>query len=77
MSVQSNANNITLWPTFSINSGANIIMNPSQNVGIGTSAPNYKLDVNGSINATQLLINGSEIGSLNTLWLNNSSGISY
>ena len=31
------------------------------NVGIGTSTPGYKLDVNGTVNATEVLVNGSPI----------------
>ena len=36
-------------------------IDPSGNVGIGTTAPLFKLDVNGEINATGLRINGTPI----------------
>jgi microcystin-dependent protein len=42
----------------------------SGNVGIGTNSPGYKLDVNGTVNATNLLINGS-----NTSFLNPSGSV--
>ena len=32
------------------------------NVGIGTTAPAYKLDVNGAVNATSVLVNGVAVG---------------
>ncbi len=38
------------------------ILPTSGNVGVGTTAPAYKLDVNGAINATSVLINGVAVG---------------
>ena len=35
------------------------------NVGIGTTTPNYKLDVKGDVNAYNLKINGTAVGSGN------------
>jgi hypothetical protein len=45
------------------NSNSTAITTTTYNIGIGTNAPNslYKLDVNGTINATGLLINGSAL----------------
>ncbi len=79
-SVQANANNITFWPTFAVNSSSNILINPTGNVGINKTAPAYKLDVNGAINATQFLINGSPFSASNPFWLastTNSNNIYY
>lgn len=36
-------------------SSANVVINSSGNVGIGTTAPGYKLDVSGTINGTSVL----------------------
>lgn len=40
-----------------------ISVHPDGTVGIGMSNPQYALDVNGTINATQVLVNGSPISS--------------
>jgi len=73
MSIQWNAHNIELWPTVAINSPSNILINAGQNVGIGKTNPAYKLDVNGTVNATSFLINGNPLptlsGSGNTFYL--------
>jgi hypothetical protein len=46
------------------------------NVGVGTASPNHKLDVNGSINATSLYVNGSPfVGA--SQWTTSSSNIYY
>ena len=50
--------NSTSW----LKAGTNIILKVfSDFVGIGTSGPSSRLDVNGSVNATQYLINGTDI----------------
>ena len=38
-----------------------LILSPEGNVGIGTSAPAHKLDVDGTINAREVLINGQPL----------------
>ena len=43
-----------------------LAINSSGNVGIGTTTPAYKLDVNGTINATEILVNGSVVSSTYT-----------
>lgn len=42
-------------------SGVLMTIQDNGNIGIGTTGPNYKLDVNGEINATGLRINGTPI----------------
>src|SRR5712692_2612606 len=45
------------------------------NVGIGTATPGYKLDVNGTVNATGVNVNGSSITS--SQWTTSGSNINY
>ena len=42
---------------FRVNASTAMSINSSRNVGIGTSSPTYKLDVNGSTNSTSLYVN--------------------
>jgi hypothetical protein len=54
-------------------------VNSSGNIGIGTAAPAYKLDVSGEINATGLRINGTPIsaGGGASQWATGPSSIYY
>jgi hypothetical protein len=61
-----------------INSGGNFAILPSNNLGVGTSNPVYKLDVAGDINFTGTLRqNGSSIGSQFSQWITNGTTIYY
>ena len=39
-----------------------MVIDKSGNVGIGKDTPAYKLDINGAINATSVLVNGVAVG---------------
>lgn len=60
MSSTNSGNNIVFWPTLSINSTSNIIINPFQFVGIGTNSPQQALDVNGNIQSSASILAGSK-----------------
>jgi hypothetical protein len=47
----------------------------TSNVGIGMSDPKYKLDVAGTINASNILINGSIVTANNQQWITSSSNV--
>ncbi|MEL7220959.1 MAG: hypothetical protein AAGJ93_06540 [Bacteroidota bacterium] len=46
-------------------------------IGIGTEVPNFDLDVNGTINASNILINGEALGSSSSVWTQAQNDISY
>jgi hypothetical protein len=46
------------------------------NVGVGNNAPDYPLDINGAINASEYLLNGSAIN-ITTPWSTNSNNTYY
>ncbi|MBL7050725.1 hypothetical protein ISS04_01025 [Candidatus Woesearchaeota archaeon] len=52
---------INLTHNVSIDSGTLFIDASSDRVGIGTGSPSVKLEVNGTINASQVLVNGSAV----------------
>ena len=47
----------------------------TSNVGIGMTNPMYKLDVAGTINASNILINGSLISASSTQWITSGANI--
>jgi hypothetical protein len=53
------------------------VLNSNGYVGIGTTTPGYKLDVNGEINATGLRVNGTPISTGGSSQWNNGSGSIY
>ncbi len=55
--------------------GTGLFVRKGGSVGIGTSAPAYKLDVNGAINATGLNVNGSAV--TGSQWTTSGSNINY
>lgn len=54
-----------------------MFVNGSGNVGIGTPTPAYKLDVNGPINASSILINGAPFAGGGSQWATSGSNIYY
>ena len=52
-----------------------MFIDTSGNVGIGTANPTYKLDVNGAINATGVLVNGVAVGAGGSPWASGASGV--
>jgi hypothetical protein len=56
------------------NGEGGITVNTLNNVGIGTTTPNYKLDVVGTINATELRVNGTVF---TAQWTTTGSNIYY
>lgn len=70
------------WSTITNSSQKNIItritcsVSPVK-VGIGTNSPRYALDVNGTINAKTILVNGNPIAGGGSQWTNNGVKIYY
>jgi len=53
------------------------IQSTTGNVGIGTPSPAYALDVSGTINASNILVNGQAVSTGSSLWNTNGSDIFY
>lgn len=59
------------FPTFVV--AGTEVMRITGNVGIGTTAPAYKLDVNGAINATSLFVNGQPVSGGSSSWVSDGA----
>lgn len=67
-------------PSFIFKNGNSELMRINNNVGIGTTNPNYKLDVNGNINSILIYKNNIELDNIylqikNNFWLLNNNNI--
>lgn len=54
-----------------------IFITENANVGIGTTTPHYKLDVTGTVNASEYLINGQPLSTTGGLWTASGFDIAY
>jgi hypothetical protein len=59
------------------NLNGNNIFYSSGNVGIGTNTPNYELDIAGTLNATNILVNGTPLENSSSPWTTTGSDISF
>ena len=57
--------------------GDALVLQSNGNIGMGTAAPNYKLDVNGTINASSILINGQPFAGGGSQWATSANTINY
>ncbi|WP_349351040.1 MULTISPECIES: hypothetical protein [unclassified Flagellimonas] len=59
------------------NLNGNNVFYTGGNVGIGTNSPNFELDVAGTLNATNILINGTPLENSSSPWTLSGNNISY
>ncbi|QSE97181.1 hypothetical protein [Fulvivirga lutea] len=72
-----NANGkIKFWTGGDGSSFERMTINSLGNVGINNTSPNYTLDINGTLNTTELLVNGNPIAP-NSPWSKNSDNIFF
>ncbi len=63
--------------TTNVEKTVTMTINQTGDVGIGIQAPNYKLDVDGTINATEYLINGETLNLSESVWESDASSAYY
>ena len=71
------ANTIVIKPADSATAANTITINQYANVGLGIASPAYKLDVDGSVNASALLINGTPVSGAISLTTDDTTNDSY
>ena len=71
------ANTVVIKPSISATAANTITINQYANVGIGIASPDYKLSIDGSVNAAALLINGTPVSGAISLTTDDTTDASY
>jgi len=77
MIVQAFSGEVEVASNLSVNTNTLHVNAQTSNVGIGKINPSYNLDVNGSINSSNVYLNGIEITNTNNVWSSNGEHIYY
>ena len=77
MIVQAFSGEVEVTSNLSVNTNTLHVNAQTSNVGIGKINPSYNLDVNGTLNASNVYLNGSEVSNTNTVWTANGYNLYY